>query len=142
MMRLRSRSTPAMVMAGSKYEREAAELVRQRCHDLAPEVGVHEQPVQEDDRGAAAGLEVAQPALRQLELACGSECWVAPGGLLLHCHPLSFVLGGRLFSRCAPRSFGYPVSPPDVVRAPCPPPCLAQVVLQEASVGVRVAADA
>jgi hypothetical protein len=42
----------------------------------------------------------------------------------------------------APRSYSYPVSPPGVVAAPYPPPCWAQVGLQEASVGVRVATDA
>src|SRR5829696_2399648 len=51
-----------------------------------PQVGVHEQPAQENDRGTAAGLEVAEPApgagrARARRRARGRARWLSPSRL-------------------------------------------------------------
>jgi hypothetical protein len=80
------------VRAERQIERDAAEVGREPRRDLAPQVGVHEQPMQEDDRRPAAGLEVAQPDLGQLELARDAERRVAPGRPLVHRRHRCFLL--------------------------------------------------
>src|SRR5262249_30073175 len=74
-----------------------------------PQVGVHKQPVRKDDRGAGAGLEIAEPALWQVELMCDSERRIAPGCLLFHHRRhLSFSSAGRLWAAVVLLLFPYP----------------------------------
>ena len=61
------------VRAERQVERDAAEVGAEAGDDLAPQVRVDEQAVDEDERRPAADAVVAEHALRQRELTRGAE---------------------------------------------------------------------
>jgi hypothetical protein len=65
---VRSGTHRHVVRAQRQIGRNTAVRPRERRDDVAPEVRVHEQPVQEHERLARATLAIAQRALRQLHL--------------------------------------------------------------------------
>lgn len=57
--------------------------LRERRHHLAPEVAVHEQPMEEEQRRPRAALAVAHPPLRERDLAFRPELLEAGHGGIL-----------------------------------------------------------